>query len=342
MIGPDDRSGPAVTKEPLLQAIGLTKHFRVRGAPWGKRESVRAVDGVSFAIGPGETLSLVGESGCGKTTTAKLVLRLVEPTAGEVRFRGEPVHGLGGARLRAYRSAVQAVFQDPASSLNSRIRVGSIIAEPLIINETLERSEIKERVNRLLFSVGLEPAVASNYPHELSGGMRQRVAVARALSVNPELIVLDEPVSALDVSIRAQIMNLLRDLQAEFGLAYLLIAHDLATVRYLSHSVGVMYLGQIVEMATSHELFTNPLHPYTKALISAALPAHPDENRDEIILTGEVPSGTNPPSGCRFHTRCPVSLEALLTGDPFYDTTVAEIPELKEVAPNHFVRCHLY
>ena len=328
---------------PLLEVQSLTKHFGVpRKKPWGERDVIRAVDGLSFVIPPHETLGLVGESGCGKTTTARMLLRLEVPTSGEVLYKGNNVHELRGDALRTYREAVQAVFQDPWSSLNPRIRAGSIIAEPLIVNEDLSRSELKDKVGDLLTAVGLEPALGSNYPHEFSGGMRQRIAVARSISLNPDLIILDEPVSALDVSIRAQIMNLLRDLQEEFGMAYLLIAHDLATVRYLSHWVAVMYLGQIVEMASSKELFSNPLHPYTEALISAALPAHPRRKRQPIILSGEVPSPAHPPSGCRFHTRCPVSLRAKADGDPFYEITTGEIPELKEVAPDHFVRCHQY
>ena len=328
---------------PLLEGCNLTKHFSVaRRKPWGDRESVRAVDGVSFSVKPHETFGLVGESGCGKTTTARMLLRLETPTSGEVLYKGQNVSELRGEGLRAYRGAVQAVFQDPWSSLNPRIRAGSIIAEPLVVNENLSRSQIRQKVGDLLTAVGLEPALAFNYPHEFSGGMRQRIAVARALSLNPDLIVLDEPVSALDVSIRAQIMNLLRDLQDEFGVAYFLVAHDLATVRYLSHWVAVMYLGQIVEIAQSDELFSNPLHPYTEALISAALPAHPRRKRQPIILSGEVPSPTHPPSGCRFHTRCPVSLTAAADGDPFFELTISEVPELKEVAPDHFVRCHQY
>jgi oligopeptide/dipeptide ABC transporter ATP-binding protein len=329
--------------EPLLEVRDLRKYFSMpRRRPWGEREVVRAVDGVSFSVQPHETLGLVGESGCGKTTTARMLLRLETPSSGEVVYKGRNVGELRGEGLRAYRGGVQAVFQDPWSSLNPRIRAGSIIAEPLVVNEGLSRSEVKEKVGDLLTAVGLEPALAFNYPHEFSGGMRQRVAVARALSLNPDLIVLDEPVSALDVSIRAQIMNLLRDLQEEFGVAYLLIAHDLATVRYLSHWVAVMYLGQIVELARSEELFSNPLHPYTEALISAALPAHPRRKRQPIILTGEVPSPTRPPSGCRFHTRCPVSIKAATNQDPFHELTITETPELKEITPNHFVRCHQY
>jgi peptide/nickel transport system ATP-binding protein len=338
-----ERQRASTGAEPLLEVVDLVKHFKVpRGVPWARPEQVRAVDGVSFSIRPHETLGLVGESGCGKTTTARMLLRLETPTSGEVRYRARDVQRMRGDDLRSYRSSVQAVFQDPWSSLNPRIKAGSIIAEPLIVNTKLSRSEMREKVGDLLQAVGLHPSLASNYPHEFSGGMRQRIAVARALSLNPDLIVLDEPVSALDVSIRAQIMNLLRDLQEEFGLAYLLIAHDLATVRYLCHWVAVMYLGQIVELAPSQELFSNPLHPYTEALISAALPAHPRRRRQPIILRGEIPSPTNPPSGCRFHTRCPVSLRAAEAGDPFYELTTGEVPKLTEVSPDHFVRCHQY
>ncbi len=318
----------------LLRLADVRKYFPLGGTlPWSRGKGyVRAVDGVSFDIQPHETMSLVGESGCGKTTTAKLITRLEDVTAGRIMFHDKEVQDLQGRALRRYWASVQAVFQDPWSSLNPRMRAGDIIAEPLVVNQRLRGKAVRERVAALLMAVGLEPAAASNFPHEFSGGMRQRVAVARALALRPALIVLDEPVSALDVSIRAQIMNLLKDLQEQFGMAYLLIAHNLATVRYLSHRVAVMYLGKIVESAPAEELFINPLHPYTQALISAALPTRPGEQRREILLSGEVPSPTNPPPGCRFHPRCPLA----------FDRCSQEVPQLRELAPGHRAACHLY
>jgi oligopeptide/dipeptide ABC transporter ATP-binding protein len=318
----------------ILRAEGLTRHFPVtEGVLWMKVVGwVKAVDGISFSIPQGETLAIVGESGCGKTTTAKLILRLEHPTAGHVWVDGKDVHTLRGDELREYRTTVQAVFQDPWSSLSPRMRVRDIVAEPLVVNRQVSSQEVKDRVAEILGRVGLRPQQAELYPHEFSGGQRQRVAVASALVSNPKLIILDEPVSALDVSIRAQIMNLLADLQRQFGVSYLLIAHHLATTRYMAHEVAVMYLGKIVERARTRELFDNPMHPYTKALFSAALPAHPDTVREEIILPGEVPSPINPPSGCRFHPRCPFAM-----------ARCAEVePAERMTGTGHLVACHLY
>jgi oligopeptide/dipeptide ABC transporter ATP-binding protein len=316
----------------LLEAHNLTKHFPLRRGLFGADPgAVRAVDGVSFTIEAGRTLGVVGESGCGKSTTAKLVLKLEEPTAGEIRFEGRALQTLNADGLRQYRRSVQAVFQDPFASLNPRMRVGAIIAEPLITNEKIDKTKTRERVTRLLDMVGLPARSADLFPHEFSGGQRQRIAIARALALSPKLVVLDEPVSALDVSIRAQILNLLVDLQRDLGLAYLFIAHDLAGVAHMSHSIAVMYLGQLVEYGPAKIVATDPKHPYTQALFSAALPSHPDETRDEIILTGEVPSPVNPPSGCRFHPRCPYVLPRC----------APEVPKLRP-AHGRETACHLY
>jgi oligopeptide/dipeptide ABC transporter ATP-binding protein len=318
----------------LLEIRDLKKHFPVmKGVIMQKPIGwVKAVDGISYSIDTGQTLGLVGESGCGKTTTSKLILMLEKPTGGAIIFRGRDIQTLEGDELKTYRRGVQAVFQDPFSSLNPRIRVGDIIAEPVMVNEPLPKAQMRERVQELLRLVGLNPSASNLFPHEFSGGQRQRIAIARALSLNPSLIVLDEPVSALDVSIRAQIMNLLQDLQQQFGLSYLLIAHDLAAVLHLSTNIAVMYLGKIVEFGTSDELRHKPLHPYTQALFSAALPSHPDEQREEVIISGEVPSPLNPPAGCRFHPRC-----------PFAKPVCSEVePILRSATDGHQVACHLY
>jgi oligopeptide/dipeptide ABC transporter ATP-binding protein len=320
--------------QPVLEAQHLKKHFAVnRGLALQRTVGwVRAVEDVSFAIRPGETLSLVGESGAGKTTVAKTVLLLEKLSEGNLLFHGKDVSQFSRPELKEYRSNVAAVLQDPWGSMNPRMRVKTIVAEPLVVNTTLSKREIEQRVLELLAQVGLRRDQAELYPHEFSGGQRQRIAVARALALNPQLIVLDEPVSALDVSIRAQIMNLLKDIQTEYGLSYLLIAHNLATVRYMSHAVAIMYLGKVVEFAEGDELFERPLHPYTKALMSAALPAHPDEVVEEIVLSGEMPSPLNPPRGCHFHPRCPQAM----------DVCREVAPPVTEVGPSHQVSCHLY
>ena len=323
----------AVSGSNRLQVRDLTKHFPVAGGWFGRgRAYLKAVDGVSFAIEEGQTYGLVGESGCGKTTTAKMILLLEEPSRGAIRFGDLDALNLNRDGARLYKSSVQAVFQDPWASLNPRMRVGSIVGEPLEINSPMTRQQVRSRVGEVLEEVGLQTYQANLYPHEFSGGQRQRIAMARALALNPKVVVLDEPVSGLDVSIRAQIMNLLKDLQAEHDLSYLLIAHHLATVRYLCDRVGVMYLGRIVEEADTEELFENPLHPYTRALMSAALPSHPDVEREEIILTGEVPSPVDPPPGCHFHPRCPDRFEPCDNREP----------EVLEPTPGHRVVCHLY
>ena len=318
----------------LIEVSGLKKHFPVtEGVIFEKIAGwIKAVDGVDFTIYKGETFGLVGESGCGKTTTARLLLLLEELTAGTILFEGKDVSSLKADGLSHYRRSLQAVFQDPTSALNPRMRVGEIVGEPIIAMGHMSKNDVSERVGEVLEEVGLSRAVASLYPHEFSGGQRQRIAVARALAPSPKCIILDEPVSALDVSIRAQILNLLRDLQERFGFAYLVIAHDLAAVKYVSKRVGVMYLGKLVETAESNDLYSNPLHPYTQALLSAALPSHPDDKHEEIVLGGEVPSPLNPPAGCRFHPRCQYVMPVCSEAEP----------PLKEVSGRHQVACHLH
>jgi oligopeptide/dipeptide ABC transporter ATP-binding protein len=318
----------------LLEVEDLHKDFPLRGgSPWSpRRGEIRAVDGVSFTIHEKGTFGLVGETGCGKTTTARLILRLEEPTSGRIAFRGVDLAALRGRALRRHRGNIQAVFQDPWSSLDPRMRARDIIAEPIVENDTVRKGELRERVADLLVAVGLKPADAQKFPHEFSGGQRQRIAIARAIALRPALIVLDEPVSSLDVSIRAQIMNLLRDLQEAFGMTYLLIAHDLATVRYLCRDVAVMYLGKIVERSTAKRVFARPLHPYTQGLLAAGAPVSPGADLGSSVLRGELPSPSRLPSGCRFRTRCPLAFERC----------AAESPDLREVEPGHFVACHLY
>jgi oligopeptide/dipeptide ABC transporter ATP-binding protein len=317
---------------PLIEVTDLKKHFPIRKGIFGRTVgNVLAVDGVSFSINEGETLGLVGESGCGKTTVARTVLRLIEPTSGKIKVRGQEISGLGKAELRPLRRQMQIVFQDPFSSLNPRIRVGKIVGEPLKVHGVGDKTERQERVAQLFKRVGLRPEQINNYPHQFSGGQRQRVSIARALALDPGFIVADEPVSALDVSIQAQVINLLMDLQRDLKLSYLFVSHNLAVVEHISHRVAVMYLGRIVEYADKASLFANPLHPYTEALLAAVPLPDPALSRAKHRVTGDVPSPINPPSGCHFHPRCPIA-EARCE---------VERPVLREIEPGHHVSCHL-
>jgi oligopeptide/dipeptide ABC transporter ATP-binding protein len=317
---------------PLIEVTDLKKYFPIRKGILSRTVgNVLAVDGVSFSINEGETLGLVGESGCGKTTVGRTVLRLIEPTSGQIKLRGQDISGLSKTELRPLRRQMQIVFQDPFSSLNPRIRVGKIVGEPLKVHGVGDKQERRERVAQLFKKVGLRPEQIDNYPHQFSGGQRQRVSIARALALDPGFIVADEPVSALDVSIQAQVINLLVDLQRDLGLSYLFVSHNLAVVEHISHRVAVMYLGRIVEYADKASLFANPRHPYTEALLAAVPLPDPALSRTKHRVTGDVPSPINPPSGCHFHPRCPIA-EA---------RCAVERPPLREVAPGHQVSCHL-
>lgn len=321
------------TNKPILEIKGLKKHFNLSGGGLfqGKKEVLKAVDGINFSINEGETFGLVGESGCGKSTTGNLILRLLEATDGEIFFEGKNILEMNRREMLEFRKKVQVIFQDPYSSLNPRMKVGDIVGEPLSFYKIATGKEKEKRVQELFEMVGLAPYHINRYPHEFSGGQRQRIGIARALTLNPKLIICDEPVSALDVSIQAQILNLLSSLQKELGMTYLFIAHGLPAVKFISDKIGVMYLGKIVETASSDQIYTNALHPYTEALISAIPIPDPELKRERIILEGDVPSPINPPIGCRFHTRCPIAESICKKVEP----------ELKEVKDGHFVACHL-
>jgi oligopeptide transport system ATP-binding protein len=317
-------------KPPLVEVRRLKTHFPIHAGVIRRQvAAVKAVDDVSFAIEPGETVGLVGESGCGKTTLGRTIVRLIEPTAGSILFEGDDITRKNGAELKAFRRKAQMIFQDPYGSLNPRMTVGNIVGEAIRIHKLMPRKQVPDRVAELLKAVGLEPSHAARYPHEFSGGQRQRIGIARALAVEPKFIICDEPVSALDVSIQAQIINLLQDLQEKLGLTYLFIAHDLAVVEHISDRVLVMYLGKIVESAPAQELYRHPLHPYTQALISAVPTIDPVTKRKRIVLPGDVPSPINPPRGCPFHPRCPIAIEPCKT----------VVPQWRELRPNHWVAC---
>ncbi|WP_227396433.1 ABC transporter ATP-binding protein [Jeotgalibacillus aurantiacus] len=322
-----------MTTEPLLKVENLKKHFPVRGGILGKEVgSVKAVEGVSFTVHKGETLGIVGESGCGKSTTGRMLLRLIEPTDGKVYFEGQDVTTLSTSEMRKLRRDMQMVFQDPFASLNPRHTVEKILEEPLKVHGIGTPKERKQKVRELLEIVGLSSYHAKRYPHQFSGGQRQRIGIARALMTRPKLIIADEPVSALDVSIQSQVLNLMQDLQKEFQLTYIVIAHDLGVVRHISDRVGVMYLGKMAELADSERLYENPLHPYTQALLSAVPIPDPLFEKESVVLEGDIPSPANPPSGCTFHTRCPFKM----------DVCAQKVPELREHESGHYVACHLY
>jgi oligopeptide transport system ATP-binding protein len=319
--------------ETLLEIKDLKKHFSITGGIFGKTIGhVKAVDGVSFSVKKGETLGIVGESGCGKSTTGRMLMRLIEPTAGEIIFDGKDLMKLSKKDMRATRRDLQMVFQDPFASLNPRHTVEKILEEPLIVHGIGDEKERKKKVRELLEVVGLSSYHAKRYPHQFSGGQRQRIGIARALMTRPKLIIADEPVSALDVSIQSQVLNLMQDLQKEFGLTYIFIAHDLGVVRHISDRVGVMYLGKMVELADSEKLYEKPLHPYTQALLSAVPIPDPEHKRETIVLKGDIPSPANPPKGCAFHARCPFKTEKC----------EEVVPTFKEVEPGHSVACHLF
>lgn len=318
---------------PIVEVRNVKKYFPMKGGIFNRKQNVvKAVDGISFSIKRGETFGIVGESGSGKSTLGQTILRLTEPTAGNVYYEGEDISHLSQQDMRTYRRHMQMVFQDPFSSLNPRMRVGELIEEPMVVHQYANAADRRNRVRSLLGTVGLPAEAADKFPHEFSGGQRQRIGIARSLSIQPKFIIADEPVSALDVSIQSQILNLISDLQDEFDLTYLFIAHDLSVVKHISDRIGVMYLGKMMELSPKRKLFDNPLHPYTRSLLSAIPIPNPHLKRERIILKGDIPSPVNPPSGCVFRTRCPVAFERCK----------AEIPMLQHAGEGHYVACHLY